>query len=85
MSPRYEYGHHTDFGRFEKQFRFRAKSFENYNFTFISRGVSFRVDFIHRLHPTDKNDLKAGDFFREFSECVDSLANQVFYLRCIQS
>ena len=48
--------------------------FENYQLTFIPRTVIVQVAVICRLHLTEKNALKAGDFFREFSEFVDSLA-----------
>ena len=31
---------------------FQAKSFENYQLTFVSGGISVRVAIIYRLHPT---------------------------------
>jgi len=52
---------------------FQAKSFENYQLTFISGRINVRVAIITRLHPTKKNGLKAADFFKEFSGFVDSL------------
>jgi len=54
--------------------RFQAKSFENYQMTVMSSGTSLRIAIIYRLHPTKKNGIKTGDFFREFSEFVDTLA-----------
>ena len=47
--------------------RFQTKSFENHQMTVISGGI------IYRLHPTKKNGLNTGDFFREFSEFVEKL------------
>ena len=35
----------------ETHLRFQAKSFENYQLTFISGGISVRVAIIYRLHP----------------------------------
>ena len=64
----------------ETHLRFQAKSFENYQLTFISGGISVRVAIIYRLHPTKKNGLKAADFFKEFSEFVDSLATNSGHL-----
>ncbi|KAK2151927.1 hypothetical protein LSH36_345g00012 [Paralvinella palmiformis] len=49
------------------------KSFENYQLTFISGGISVRVAIIYRLHPTKKNCPKAADFFKEFSGFFYSL------------
>ena len=48
--------------KFEKHYRFLARPFENYHLTFISSGVSVWVAIMYRLHPTEKNGLKAGDF-----------------------
>ena len=39
----------------ETHLRFQAKSFENYQLTFISGGISVRVAIIYRLRPTKKN------------------------------
>ena len=50
------------------------KSFENYQQTFVSGGISVRVVIIYRLHPTKKNGLKAADFFGEFAGFFYSLA-----------
>ncbi|KAK2138836.1 hypothetical protein LSH36_2340g00003, partial [Paralvinella palmiformis] len=64
----------------ETHLRFQAKSFENYQLTFISGGISVCVAIIYRLHPAKKNGLKAADFFKEFSVFVDSLASNSGHL-----
>jgi len=63
-----------DFLKCETHLRFQAKSFEKFQLTFVSGRMSVRVAIIYRLHPSNKNGLKAADFFKEFSEFVDSLA-----------
>jgi len=59
---------------------FQAKSFENYQLTFVSGGISVRVAIIYRLHPTKESGLKTADFFKEVSEFVDSLATNCDHL-----
>jgi hypothetical protein len=66
--------------KLQNHFRFQARSFENYQLTFTSGGVSVRVAIVYRLHPSKKNGLKTVDFFREFSEFVDSLATNSGHL-----
>jgi len=53
---------------------FRLLSFENYRLTFVSEGKSVRVVSIYQLDQNKKNGLKPANFFKEFSEFVDSLA-----------
>ena len=65
---------HRDSLKFETNLRFKTKTFENYRLTFVCGEISFRVSIICRLHLTKKIVLKAADFFKEFSEFVDSLA-----------
>ena len=50
----------------ETHLRFQSISFENYQLTFVSGGISVRVAIIYRLHPSKKNGLKAADFFKEY-------------------
>ena len=57
--------------KFKKHPCFKTNSFENYQFTFTSGGVTVRVTIVYRLHPTMKNCLKSSDFFRELSEFID--------------
>jgi len=52
---------------------FQAKSFENYQLTFVYEGISVRVAIIYRLHSTKNNNLKAAEFFKEFLKFVLSL------------
>ena len=59
---------------------FQAKSFENYQLTFLSVGISVRVVTIYRIHPIKGNSLTAADFFRTFSGFVHSLATNSGHL-----
>ena len=54
--------------------RLQAKSFVNYELTFVSERISIPVAIIYLFHPNKKNGEKAADFFKECSEFVDSLA-----------
>ena len=58
----------------ETHLRFQAKSFENYQLTFVSGRISVRVSIIYRLNSTKKY------FFKEFSGFVDSLATNSGHL-----
>ena len=69
-----------DYLKLQNHFRFEARSFENYQLTFTSGGVSVHVAIVYRLYPSKKNGLKTVDFFREFSEFVDSLATNSGHL-----
>ena len=64
----------------ETHFRFQSKSFENYQLTFVSGGISVRVAIIYRLHPSKKNGLKAAHFFKEYSGFVESLTTNSGHL-----
>ena len=50
--------------KFEKHSRYQARSFENYQLTFMFRDVNLRVAIIYRPHPNKENGTMAEDCFQ---------------------
>ena len=71
--------------KFEKHSRFQARSFENYQLTFISGDVSVRVVIVYRLRLAKNNRSRAGNSFREMSEFVDLLTASKEHLLIIET